>query len=69
MMNRGRERMATKTNAKINILSDNETKVDFLSNEAIATTIIDLILEHQDQPVTIGVHGDWGAGKNLCRKS
>ncbi len=49
---------------KINILSDNETKVDLLSNEAIATTIINLLLEHPEQPVTIGVHGDWGAGKS-----
>ena len=49
---------------KINILSDNETKVDLLSNEAIATIIIDLLLEHPDRPVTIGVHGDWGAGKS-----
>lgn len=56
--------MATKTDDKINILSDNETKVDLLSNEAIATTIINLILEHPDRPVTIGVHGDWGAGKS-----
>ena len=56
--------MDRKTSEKINILSDNETKVDFLSNEAIATTIITLLLEHPDRPVTIGVHGDWGAGKS-----
>ncbi|MHB0923716.1 MAG: Qat anti-phage system ATPase QatA [Bellilinea sp.] len=56
--------MATKINSSINILGDNETKVDFLNNEAIATTIIKLLLEHPDQPVTIGVHGDWGAGKS-----
>jgi hypothetical protein len=46
------------------ILIDNETKVDLLNNEAIAKTIIELLREKLDQPVTIGVHGDWGAGKS-----
>jgi predicted KAP-like P-loop ATPase len=46
------------------ILSDNETKVDLLNNEAIAKTIVMLLRERPDQPVTIGVHGDWGAGKS-----
>jgi len=46
------------------ILSDNETKVDFLNNEAIARTIFTLLREHPDRPVTVGVHGDWGAGKS-----
>ncbi|MCA1371518.1 NTPase KAP [Bradyrhizobium sp. BRP14] len=46
------------------ILTDNETKVDLLNNEAIATTIIKLLRDRPDQPVTIGVHGDWGAGKS-----
>ncbi|WP_228976408.1 Qat anti-phage system ATPase QatA [Paraburkholderia gardini] len=46
------------------ILTDNETKVDLLNNEAIATTIIELLREKPDHPVTIGVHGDWGAGKS-----
>jgi predicted KAP-like P-loop ATPase len=46
------------------ILTDNETKVDLLNNEAIATTIIALLRERPDRPVTIGVHGDWGAGKS-----
>lgn len=46
------------------ILTDNETKVDLLNNEAIATTIIGLLQEKPDRPVTIGVHGDWGAGKS-----
>ncbi len=46
------------------ILTDNETKVDLLNNEAIATTIIGLLIEKPDHPVTIGVHGDWGAGKS-----
>ena len=46
------------------ILTDNETKVDLLNNEAIATTIIGLLRERPEHPVTIGVHGDWGAGKS-----
>ncbi|MFG9340486.1 Qat anti-phage system ATPase QatA [Pseudomonas aeruginosa] len=46
------------------ILTDNETKVDLLNNEAIASTIIELLRAKPDHPVTIGVHGDWGAGKS-----
>lgn len=46
------------------ILTDNETNVDLLNNEAIATTIVELLRERPDRPVTIGVHGDWGAGKS-----
>ena len=46
------------------ILPDNETKVDLLNNEAIATTIIRLIRDRPDQPISVGVHGDWGAGKS-----
>ena len=45
-------------------LSDNETNVDLLSNESIATTILKILLEYPERPVTIGVHGDWGAGKS-----
>ncbi len=46
------------------ILTDNETKVDQLNYEAIATTIVELLRQRPDQPMTIGVHGDWGAGKS-----
>lgn len=46
------------------ILTDNETKIDLLNNEAIAATIIKLLRNRPDQPVTVGVHGDWGAGKS-----
>lgn len=46
------------------ILSDNETRVDLLNNEPIARTIVDLLRHRPESPVTIGVHGDWGAGKS-----
>lgn len=46
------------------ILTDNETKIDLLNTEAIAATIITLLRSRPDRPVTVGVHGDWGAGKS-----
>ena len=46
------------------ILSDNETKVDLLNNEAIAKTIVSLIKDSKEQPISIGIHGDCGAGKS-----
>ena len=46
------------------ILADNETKVDLLNNEAIAKTIVSLLRKNPEHAVTIGVHGDWGAGKS-----
>ena len=46
------------------ILVDSETKVDLLNNEAIAKTIAVMLQERPDKPVTLGVHGDWGAGKS-----
>lgn len=45
------------------ILSDNETKLDLLNNQAIAKTIVSIIKESKES-VSIGVHGDWGAGKS-----
>lgn len=46
------------------ILSDNETKLDMLNNRAIAKTVAELIKECDDRPISIGIHGDWGAGKS-----
>ncbi len=45
------------------ILSDNETRLDLLNNRAIAKTIVSII-EESKESVSIGVHGDWGAGKS-----
>ncbi|MBB4398791.1 Qat anti-phage system ATPase QatA [Bradyrhizobium sp. ERR14] len=56
--------MAAGKVAPLGFLSDQETKVDLLNNEAIAKTIVRLIDETVDSAVTIGVHGDWGAGKS-----
>jgi len=49
-------------------LSDQETEVDLLYYESIARTVVKLIGETQSSAVTIGVHGDWGAGKSSVLK-
>jgi predicted KAP-like P-loop ATPase len=46
------------------ILTENETRVDLLNNEAIASSIIGVLSEQPSRPITIGVHGDRGAGKS-----
>lgn len=45
------------------ILSDNETRIDRLNNMAIAKTIVSIIKDSKES-VSIGIHGDWGAGKS-----
>ena len=46
------------------IVADNETAVDLLYYEAIARTVVRLVIEKSDEPLSVGVHGDWGAGKS-----
>ena len=46
------------------LLSDNETSFDMLNNESIAASIVSLISESGGTPISIEVHGDWGAGKS-----
>ncbi len=44
--------------------SDKESKIDFLNFNEIAESIKDLITEKELMPISIGVFGDWGAGKS-----
>ena len=56
--------MTAASTPSLGYLSDVETKVDLLNNEAIARTIVRLIREKSEHPISVGVHGDWGAGKS-----
>ena len=49
-------------------LNDQETATDLLQYEAIAKTVVQLIRDKPGVPITIGVHGDWGAGKSSVLK-
>jgi hypothetical protein len=49
-------------------LNDQETATDLLYYEPIAKTVVNLIRKSLEAPVTIGVHGDWGAGKSSVLK-
>ncbi len=44
--------------------NDKESAIDFLGHKRIAQTIIGIIGEEHLRPLTIGVYGDWGAGKS-----
>jgi predicted KAP-like P-loop ATPase len=45
-------------------IKDHETEIDLLYYDAIAKTVVKLIIRSANDPLTIGIHGDWGAGKS-----
>lgn len=44
--------------------NDQEAKVDLLGHRRIAQTLIKIIEQESLRPLTIGIHGSWGAGKS-----
>ena len=50
------------------LIPDHETAVDFLNYEAISRTVVKLLKDNRQQALTIGIHGDWGAGKSSVLK-
>lgn len=50
------------------LIPDHETAVDFLNYEAVSKTVVELLKDNRLRAVTIGIHGDWGAGKSSVLK-
>ena len=50
------------------LIPDHETAVDFLNYEAISGTVIELLKDNRRRALTVGIHGDWGAGKSSVLK-
>ena len=50
------------------LLPDHETEIDFLNYEAISKTVVTFLRQNRQRAMTIGIHGDWGAGKSSVLK-
>ena len=50
------------------MIPDHETEVDFLNCDAISRTVVELLKDNRNRALTVGIHGDWGAGKSSVLK-
>ena len=50
------------------LIPDHETASDYLNCEAISRTVAELLKGSRKRPLTVGIHGDWGAGKSSILK-
>ena len=53
---------------RFSMWNDVETTQDYLNFSVIANTVAELIIEANEQPISIGVSGNWGTGKSSMVK-
>ena len=46
------------------LIPDHETEIDYLNGEATSRTVVELLRQSRNRPLTMGIHGEWGAGKS-----
>jgi hypothetical protein len=47
--------------AKLSLWSDDRARLDLLSFDAVAQTVVDALLDEALDPVALGLSGSWGA--------
>ena len=50
------------------LIPDHETEIDYLHCEAISQTVVKILKDNRQRPLSVGIHGDWGAGKSSILK-
>ena len=50
------------------LIPDHESEIDYLNYKAISQTVVRLLKDDREHPFTVGIHGDWGAGKSSILK-
>ena len=60
--------LCTREGENFLLIPDHETAVDFLNYKAISGTVVELLRDNRQRALTVGIHGDWGAGKSSVLK-
>lgn len=47
---------------------DSETVVDYLNFDYIIDAVVNIVLDEELSPSSIGLYGDWGSGKSSLMK-
>ncbi len=50
------------------LIPDHETEIDYLNCQVISQTVVELVQDNRTRALTVGIHGDWGAGKSSILK-
>lgn len=52
------------TSGGLRVLADNPADIDLLGLSVLARAVGDIVCGDNSEPITVGLHGDWGSGKS-----